>query len=413
MVRAGRPAHASRRLLGQTFDEARSALERTVELNPRFVPAWEHLFWIALHARDTASSGRSLARLDDLRLDSLLQDEWDLETLDYYRYLDHLARSGGEPRRADAEIGAHVLTSYNGPLEPERIATSLTNYGFHRAQIDLARRVQERAAAPRVLAAQTWATALAWAGRGAWDSAFASLRHYARITEHPRGPLRSFGIAATGAWLGALHPDSALAVRQAAIRSGPAQTPEGAAEIAWLDGLLACTRGDAAGLARQREKLAAAPAPGAPALARSLAAFEHALAGRRSQAARSLALLEWANADAAWAFRFGSRHPLLVAVNRLAAGQWLLETGDTAQAYRLLLVHETDLPGTLHPLPAVHLILGTLTLPELARIEDARGRPKRARHYRALFEERSDLVPLEWHVAAPRVCGGSSALTGA
>lgn len=183
--------------LGHAFDEARSALLRTVELNPRFVPAWEHLFWIAVHTRDSASSGRTLSRLAELRLDSLLQDEWNLETLDYYGYLDHLARSGGEPRHADAEIGTRVLAEYNGPLDPERLATSLTNYGFHRAQIDLGRRVHAHGGRPGVLAAQTWAAALSWAGRGAWDSAFTSLQHYARITEHPRGPLWAFGVAAT------------------------------------------------------------------------------------------------------------------------------------------------------------------------------------------------------------------------
>lgn len=58
------------------------------------------------------------------------------------------------------------------------------------------------------------------------------------------------------------------------------------------------------------------------------------------------------------------------------------------------------------------MTLGTLALPELARIEDARGRPERARHYRALFEERTDLAPPEWRAAAPRVCREPKGTTG-
>jgi hypothetical protein len=98
-------------------------------------------------------------------------------------------------------------------------------------------------------------------------------------------------------------------------------------------------------------------------------------------------------ADSAWAFRFGSRHPFLIAINRFAASRWLLASGDSVRAERLLRLHQTDLPGTLHPMQSVHLILGTLLLPELSGIEGARGLPDRARQTRVLFEERADLVP--------------------
>src|SRR5690606_18698220 len=53
------------------------------------------------------------------------QDEWDLQTLDYYRYMDRLARTGGEPDPAEAEIGAGVLAGYTGPIAHERIVVSL------------------------------------------------------------------------------------------------------------------------------------------------------------------------------------------------------------------------------------------------------------------------------------------------
>jgi hypothetical protein len=79
--------------LGVSSEEARAVLTRTVDLNPRFLPAWEHLFWLAVLAHDTAASGRALASMTALHIDSLTRGEWDLDRLDYYRYLDRLART--------------------------------------------------------------------------------------------------------------------------------------------------------------------------------------------------------------------------------------------------------------------------------------------------------------------------------
>jgi hypothetical protein len=159
----------------------------------------------------------------------------------------------------------------------------------------------------------------------------------------------------------------------------------------WLDGMLACARGDRDGLRVARTALAGSSYDGANRLTRSLEAVEAALPGNRA-AADLLMEDETRAADSAWVFRFGSRHPFLTAINRFAAARWLLASGDSVQAERLLRLHQTDLPGTLHPMQSVHLIMGTLLLPELAGIEDARGLPDRARQVRALFEERADLV---------------------
>ena len=391
--------------LGHSFDEARSALQRTVELNPRFVPAWEHQFWLAVHARDSVRSGQILARLTELGADSLLKREWDLQTLDYYRYLERLVRSGGEPIAAEAEIGARVLADYRGPLAPERLAVSMTNYGFFRAQLDLSRRTQARGAPATTVAAHDWGTALAWAGRGDWDAAFVALQRYTRTTTHPRGAVWSYGLAAAGTWLGALDPAAAQALRASAVRSEFGRSDTGRAEVAWLDGIIACARGDAAALRQARERLAISRAAGAGALVHSLRAFDAVLAGEAFNAA-AFADAEFAAADSAWAFRHGANHPIVIAINRLTAGRLLLDDGDTATADRMLRLHETDLPGTLQPLPAIHLVLGTLALPELARIAEARGANERARQYRSLFAERSDRAPAAWRAAGPAPCAG-------
>ncbi|HSJ32388.1 MAG TPA: serine/threonine-protein kinase, partial [Longimicrobiales bacterium] len=378
--------------LGVPLEEAGTALRRTVELNPRFVPAWEHLLWTSLLQRDTAQTGRVLAELQALRMDTLAPLEWDLRPLDYYRYLDHLARSGGEPRDEDAEIGVRVLTGTPGEVDPERRASTILLYGFPRAQLHLSQRIVAARPAPGVVAAHLWGGALAWAGRGAWDSAFAAARQYARTATHPRGALWAYGLVTAGAWLGRLHPDSSASLRELAARSEAAAHDDGQAELAWLDGLIACTRGRDPALARARAVLESSGAPAAPTLAASLAALADARAGHTADAARALAALEAANADRSWQQRHGAQHPFVIAINRIAAARWLLTAGDTGAAIGLLRLHETDLPNTLQPLPAVNQVLGTFTLPLLADVEAARGRVPLARRHRAAWQERADLA---------------------
>ncbi|HSK21337.1 MAG TPA: serine/threonine-protein kinase [Longimicrobiales bacterium] len=387
--------------LGVQLDEARNALRRVTELNPGFVPAWEHRLWTAVLERDTAESGAALARLEKLRLDTLARREWDLRPVDYYRYLVQLARTGGEPSAEEAEIGADVLSGTAGAADPDRTTASMLSFGFPRAQLDLSQRVLARNPAARIATAHTWGSALAWAGRGGWDSAFAAVRQYARTTSHSHGPLRSFGLAVTGAWLGEVHPDSARLLATHAARSAHAQTASGHAELAWLRGVLACRDGDATALQNQQAVLARNSAPSAHTLAASLAAFATALDGNPAAAADALARLEVANAAARWQFAHGSAHPFAIGLHRLAAGSALLATGDSATAASLLLLHETDLPVTLQPLPAVNMMLSPYSLELLAGIEEGRGQAARARRHRQAVRERADLkgsvtVPRAW-----------------
>jgi hypothetical protein len=368
--------------LGEPLEESLTALQRTTELNPRFLPAWEHYLWRAIQARDTARSRVILVKLQEFPIDSANTDRPDLEMLTYYRYLDHLARSGDQPLAAESEIGVRVLSGYSGSLPPERMAANFTAYGFYRAQLDVSQRIVQARPRPSILAAHTWGSALAHAGLGAWDSAFQASRRYARLTTHPAGPVWAYGLAVLGAWLGELHADSARLLRDSALRAEYGRSDEGRAETAWLDGLLACAQSDAAALRAERVWLQSNATPASPYLARSLLAFENALNGQRAEAAHSLSALEFQMADSAREFEFGARHPFLSGVNRLAAGSWLSEAGDSVQALKLLLLHETDLPSATHPLQAVNLVLATVAFPGLARIEEAHGQPERAQRYR-------------------------------
>jgi hypothetical protein len=389
--------------LGVQLHEARAALRRVAELNPGFVPAWEHLLWTALLERDTAESAAALARLEALRIDTLARREWDLRPVDYYRYLVHLVRTGGEPRSEDTEIGADVLSGTAGASDPERTSATLLLYGFPRAQLVLSQRILQRNPPARIATAHTWGMALAWAARGGWDSAFANARSFARATPHPRGALWAFALVATGAWLGELHPDSARLLAPFAERSAHGRTPAGRAELAWLHGILACRTGDRAALAERQQELQRSTAPSASALATALAAFGTAFDGDAAQPAEELAALELDNAAAAWQFAHGPDHPFASGLHRIAAAQGLLQAGDTAAAAALLLLHETDLPNTLHPLAPAQVVLSPYSLRLLARIEEARGNREEARRHRGMLTERADLAP---DAAPPRSwCG--------
>jgi hypothetical protein len=258
--------------------------------------------------------------------------------------------------------------------------------------------VHTRAPPSAIGAAHDWGAALAWAGRGDWDSAFVALQRYTRSATHPRGPVWSFGLAAVGAWVGALDPALPLELRPAALRSPFSRSDDGRAELAWLDGLLACAQGNVAGLDSARATLLASGVPATPVLARSL----HGLADTESTPA-TLLDAQTAVADGAWAFRHGADHPFVIAVDRISTARGLLASGDTATATRLLRLNETELPGTLQPLPAIHQVLATLTLDVLARSAEARGEAQRTQHYRALFAERTEGV-LAPHKAIPASC---------
>jgi tetratricopeptide (TPR) repeat protein len=393
--------------LGLGFDRARAALERAVDLNPRFVPGWTHLFWIAVHRRDTTASGAILQRLTAFRLDSLMQDEWSIGTLDYYAYLDRLARTGGDPDGSRADDLAREIATYTGPLDPERLAAGFVNYGFFRAQLDIAPRVRRLDASPATRAAQDWADALAWAGRGRWDSAHASLQRYVRAGTRPEASLWAYGLAATGAWLGVLAPDSARALRAAAARA--VEDAGGRAELAWLDGLVACAAGDRDALDDAGRRVRAADAPAGRTLLTSLTAMSSAIDGRPDEVGATLAELELSNADSAWAFRFGARHPFLVSVDRIAAAHWLLRSGDTLAAVPFLRLHETDLPGTLQPLPAVQVAFGTHLLPQLAGVLEQIGRSREAGTFRAIHAERADRSS---PMSQARPCAGAAERIG-
>jgi hypothetical protein len=200
----------------------------------------------------------------------------------------------------------------------------------------------------------------------------------------PDAPIRAYGLAVLGTWLGLVSREEVQARRPAAAAL---QGDENHAELAWLDGIIAVTGRDRSALAQARARVRESGGPDAPALDHSLAAFDQALAGDSLGAGKALAQLEWDEAKT-MAPHF-AQHPYAIAIHRVAAARWLLAAGDFDQAARLL----TFVEGAygLHPSQEVNIMLAGLVYRDRARIEERRGRAALAREYE--IESRRRLSP--------------------
>jgi serine/threonine protein kinase len=386
---ANRLAHDGA-LFGYTHAEARSALERTANLNPRLEAAWSHLFWLAAADGDALVAERSLRALTRLRANRGTDGE-----LRFYRYIHHLMRSNGRIDAALADSVARDAVEFGPDPRPEWFDQGLLRYGFAEATIDWAKRVLALDPPDRLAAAMRRAIAGAWAARGAWGSALVAADGYADGTADPAAALYAYRLAAVGLWAGAVDAADVQRRRAAVAPVAERLGLQRRAELAWLDGVVAATLQDTDGLAAARIALRSRDAPADSVLDRSLGAFELALRGDRGEAARTLVKLERARADLASYRRLSDAHPYLTAVNRLTASRLLLALGDTATAAGLLAFHE----GVPWPLPLTghaNYILAAPAYLERARIEQAAGRNDLARTYYAQFLRRYD-APVPAH----------------
>jgi TolB-like protein/tetratricopeptide (TPR) repeat protein len=384
--------------LGTDYRHAREAMERVVELNPRFLPGWEHLAWIVTFQRDSARLGGVVRTLAAVNASGGHISTGELAA---YRHLDWLVRwPGGNGAGRVAAANASILFGAGAPFPLEDAANGLTEFGFPAFQLIVLDTVLTKDPPPEVEAAARLGQGFAWAMRGGLDSALAMLDLWAALPGDPRAPMVVYGLAVTSASptvtgfeATPFRLAAARSNREAASRSEFAASPEGSAELAWLDGLLAHTQRDRQGLSRAEVRVRQSGSRSASLLAGSLAAFERDLLGDRLSAGRSLAALEWESADSFGFNRYGPDHPWLSSVDRLAASRWLLAGGDTAKAAPLLGWHEAILwtkQGLLEP---ANRVFGVLAMALQAEIELARGQTDRAaNHYRA-FLERYDRPP--------------------
>ncbi|HSD33729.1 MAG TPA: protein kinase [Gemmatimonadales bacterium] len=368
--------------LGHTLDEIAAPFEQTVALNPNLAFAWDHLFWLrwgrdAAGARRAAMEAGRVAGTNWRRLFTAAVAHY--PTLDTAA-LDSVARPMVDSGRAGRPVGACWISR---PL-------GLAMGGFPRAQIELNQRVLRAGVAPPVEVTVRRCTAIAWTGRGAWDSAAVEFDRRAAIAPAQRGAtpaLEAYQAMIVAVWLGAL--DSTHAVRQReAARNAVARFPGvvSVRSLRILDGLLAATEGDRPGLERALKMLATDTSSGARVHRRMLGAYALAVSNRYREAADSMLafVAEQAELGPLGGGIVNNDYRWLDGLNRLAASRWLLAAGDTV--------------GALDPIRNVaafdgpqHVMFDGPAYFQLALIWEALGNTHEARRTYAEFLRRYDL----------------------
>ncbi len=365
-------------LLGLAPEEARVALRRALELNPRLLPAWEHLAFVDLLESDTVAVAADLDTLTKLNAGPILKDApGGQDEMLHLRFLSRLERGAPlAPAFLDSvvrEVASHDWI----PL----LLPGGWGYGFGRAGMEIDQRVLELGVEPSRAAGIQRAMGTWWAGRGAWDSALAAVDRYVRASAgtDSTAPLRAYRLAVLAAWVGGAPPAEADRRRAAASQAAAHLDAGQQVAMLWLDGLLAFVRQDRAALSSARAALERIRDPSVGVAARALRAMDLALTGATRQAAESLAALQWQQAER------GDRDfvdPSQRTVGRMLAARWLTEAGDTAQALRLLAWNDAfAIPDGPAGRGGAFLLYGLAYL-ERARLEEARGQGEVARaHY--------------------------------
>ena len=388
---------------GHDWSEGLQAFRRVVALNPDLVPAWEHIFNVTL-GREQAEAEKIYARLIEMGWLASQPPGGQLIS----RLLAGVGSAGGALRPdmyplADS-TAEFMVSSRGNDLPVEFSPIFLLQEGFPAAQLELNRRALATGRAPpQVSTALRAANAWAWAARGRWDSALATMSAAAAEPD-VRGmtPLafQEYGLAVLGSVLGATAPALADRRRRRVVAYIDRLTDKEPSDfsrvrLAWLDGVLGFARGDRHQIETARKQIAANQWENGKQLklvARSLAALDRALAGDRKRAGQELASLEEyciGHEDC------GSLIPD-IAIQRLLAAQWLAEAGDLEHARRLL--RWQDAPWRAWPWILGHALGGPSYLIR-ARIEETRGDTAHAAEYYRQFVRRYDQpMPSQAHL---------------
>ena len=367
--------------LGRTLEEIAVPFERTVALNPNLALGWEHLFW-ARWGYDAARARQAASEYE--RVSGITWPRLFMEAVARYPALDTAALDSVAPVISLETRGRPQRAYWMAP------PIALAIRGFPRAQTELNRRVLGAGAGPLVEVTVRQCTAIAWTGRGAWDSAAVEFDRRATLAPAQSGAtpaLEAYQAMIVAVWLGAL--DSTHAVRQREVaRNAVARFPGAVSvrSLRILDGLLAATEGDHRGLDRALKMLATDTARGARVHRRMLGAYALALSNRYREAADSMLafVTEQAELGPLGGGIVNNDYRWLDGLNRLAASRWLLAAGDTV--------------GALDPIRNVaafdgpqHVMFDGPTYFQLATIWEALGNADEARRTYAEFLRRYDL----------------------
>lgn len=368
--------------LGHTAEDARTALEQFLKLSPDFAAAWEHLLWVAVMEGDGDTALRALRERERLGADIVPRRDW----ITVLRLRAEVTRSRLIPPERLGRTVDFILSTH--PDLAKILASGFVADGLPAAQNQLNPAVRERDPVRSLDAALWRGEALAWAARGAWDSALVAAARWAAVSGEAEGMLGAYRLAVAGATLGAVPVPEALGWRPGSSDMLSRWSADELAELAWLDGLLAYLENDAQRMASARRAVSDAEATYGALLERSLAALAADAAGNRRRAAREIVELETEIADREPLKEIGTRHPLLAIANRLLAARWLRSLGEDLEAARLLTWHEA-MPGPVL-IQAWNRSIGDIAFLDRAEIAESIGDEERAQRYFARFLEQYD-----------------------
>jgi tetratricopeptide (TPR) repeat protein len=373
-------------LVGHDPAESKRWLERTLELNPRLLPGWEHFLWVAAADGDTVQVARALAALQRLNAGPDLREGWGFDIMPFYRLILEAWRQKGRPAASQLDTVAKELATPSPLVQAHYSSGDMLQYGWPAVEIELDRRLPAFEPDSERLIWSRRSLAHAWAARGAWDSALTAAvenAHAAGTAADSRVALR---LAITGAWVGAVPWDEVKRIREGISALTRRASAGERTDIAWLDGVAAVGREDRAAL---NQAVIAVRDPADPNADRLAASLE--LLGRIKEGGRAVAdsLASFAEDRADRPRGSNDYHPLLGALLNLEAGRLLLQHGDTTRATRLLLW-----PANVENLPHAQRLswmLAGLVHVERGRVAEAQGQREQALHHYREFLRRYDM----------------------
>ena len=391
--------------LALTPKDAMGAFDQALTLNPRLIPVLDHRI---LFVKDSAGAEQAYARLR-----SIYGMAWDTLRTDYgiaaeafYGVVVERRRSGG---------GAAALQRYAREVATRRMPPMLADFAIEvplfaldpQGQLETSRLVRNQGlSAATVTSLRRW-DGLAWAMRGAWDSALVAFDQ--ALAARP-----TIDLARVRATLGAMAYFIGVTGEEVAIAQWRAlaefQVPAaGQAErerlLAFLDGMIAYTSRRRAGLDSARTRLVNLGGDeSAGYLARALGAFALDLDGRRQEASDSLRTVERERGGAS---RFDYDPVPFI---RLAAGRWTASAGRAAAADSLLSYYESGLPSV--PGQLVLKPTAALAAFERAKAWDGAGDATRASELYREFLRLYDMPPEPHRHLVEEARSALSRLTG-
>ena len=377
--------------IGIPVADAVEPFNRALRLQPRATEVWQHLLWIEA-ARGALRDSTASAVMDTLvalGYDTASARTWGFDELLFYRGARALSDDRLRDVMVDSIARAIARTTAGPDISWSIAASSLTAGITANDQLAISERLSQLDAPSLLVAGNRWAARLAWGMRGRWDSVVAM---HARETSTLLPALDAVRFAAFAERIGASptgHFDRAIA-RLRPRWAGLSDAER--AEVVWLEGVVAQSRGEVPTLASKVEQLRAmassVPASEGPGptqqFAELLDAFDRQARGDGG-AMKDAIRIEREMSDLG---RYGSQN-VIVWLEGSRALQTQGRYDDAAVLLGGVAALITDQGAT-----GMFLAARPLFELEMARVESARGNVTEAlRHYERFLRDYDSPVP--------------------